>query len=140
LCYTASVGQGEVLADGTRALEAKEVRAMAVVYDPTRVRTELPEAADWLLDGVYHLLQIDRDQLIGLVTIDETDAAAELLEEVFPEEAHRLMDEGYIASLALAFIIEREVGWVGFVENTIDAIDADIGYYMLRTDDDDDDY
>jgi hypothetical protein len=113
---------------------------MAVVYDPIRVRSELPQAADWLLDGIYHLLRIGRDELVSLVTADDCDYAAELLEELFPEEAHRLLDEGYIASLALAFTIEREVGWVGFVENTIDAIDADIGYYMLRVDDDDDDY
>jgi hypothetical protein len=107
-----------------------------IVYDPVRVRSALPEAADWLLDGVYHLLHIERDELIELVTIDDCDYAAELLEELFPEEAHRLVDEGYIASLALAFVVEREVGWEGFVENVLDSIDADIGYYICVDDDD----
>jgi len=108
-----------------------------VVYDPIRVRCELPRAADWLLDGTYHLLHIDRDELIELVTIHETDAAAEILEEIFPEEAHRLIDDAYIAAVALAFVVEREVGWPEFVENVLAAVDAEIGYYMLHVDDDD---
>ena len=86
-----------------------------VVYDPVRVRCELPRAADWLLDGTG--ADVDRDELIQLITVEDVDAAAGLL-----AEAGFYRGDGDVAIVALALVIERKLDWVGIVADTLRTI------------------
>ena len=86
-----------------------------VVYDPIRVRCELPRAADWLLDGTG--AAIDRDELIQLITATDVGAAAALI-----AEAGFYRGDGDVAIVALALVIERELDWVGLVADTLRTI------------------
>ena len=86
-----------------------------IVYDPIRVRHELPRAASRLLDGTG--VTIDREQLIELFTVAETDAAAELL-----AEAGFCRGDGDVAIVALALVLEYEFDWVGITDDAIRTI------------------
>jgi hypothetical protein len=99
-----------------------------ISYDPVKLRSELPRAADWLLDGIYEVCDIGYDELIDSVTVQETDSASELLEQFFPEELHGHISELYIAIVAMALIIERLTNWPEFVTDVLVAIGEDIGY------------
>jgi hypothetical protein len=101
---------------------------MTIVYDTIRIRSELPRAADWLLDGIYEVCDIGYQELIDSVTVQETDSASELLEQFFPEEFHSRISELHIAIVAMAIIIERLTNWPEFVSDVLVAIGEDIGY------------
>jgi hypothetical protein len=103
---------------------------MGISYDPVRVRSVLPRAADWLLDGVWHLVELDRDELIELVSVVEADEAVAVLESFFPTEAHRCLGDEEVAIIALALIVERECDWPEFALDALHCIDAEIGYYV----------
>jgi hypothetical protein len=103
---------------------------MGISYDPVRVRSVLPRAADWLLDGVWHIVDINRDELIDLVDLISVDEAVAVLESFFPAEAHRCLGDEDVAIIALALVVEHECDWPEFVLDALYSIDTEIGYYV----------
>jgi hypothetical protein len=96
---------------------------MGITYDPIRVRCLLVRAADWLLDGRYHLLPTSREELLDRVTVEEADQAAAILAERFGED----VDDMAIATIAIAIVLENELDWPEEVSDALDTIGRNRG-------------
>jgi hypothetical protein len=106
---------------------------MAIAYDPLRIRrSDLARACDYWLDGMYHLIDHSRQELIDEVDMDYIEEAVSILESSFPEEFHRRLCETDIARMTIALVLHRLEDWYHAIDDYLSELADELGFFPER--------
>jgi hypothetical protein len=126
-----AVGKGSGARERTRAPEVKG-RFHMISYDPLRIRRhDLARACDYWLDGMYHLIDHSRQELIDEVNRDYIEEAVCILETSIPEEYHRKLDECDITRMVIALVLYRLEGW-DVIDDYLSELADELGFFPER--------
>jgi hypothetical protein len=103
-----------------------------ISYNPFRVRDELRRACSYWLDGIEHLVEHSRSDILGEVTQSHVDEAVAILESRLPEEFHRRIDERDIAILTIALVLSYLEDWYSVVEQFLTELADELGFFPER--------
>jgi hypothetical protein len=104
-----------------------------ISYDPLRIRRQdIARACDYWLDGMYHLIDHSRQELIDEVDMEYIEEAVAILESSIPERYHRKLDERDIAIMAVALVLYRLEDWYHVINDYLSELADELGYFPER--------
>jgi hypothetical protein len=105
---------------------------MAIAYDPLRIRrSDLARACDYWLDGMYHLIESSREELVNEVDMEYIEEAVAILESSIPEQYHRKLNERDIAIMTIALVLYRLEDW-DVIGEFIAELGDELGFFPER--------